>query len=58
MLPRSVGPVVACSGRVGQVEDSGTSESMTFGFLDDEVPGLAERGCFGALDSMVGGGHG
>lgn len=58
MLPRSVGPVAACSGRVGQVEDSGTPESMTFGFVEDEVPGLAKRGRFGAFDLIVGGGHG
>ena len=58
MLPRSVVPVAACSGRVGQVEDSGRSDSKTFGLVEDEVSGLAERGRFGAFDSMVGGGRG
>ena len=43
MLPRSVVPVAACSGQVGQVEDSGTSESMTFGFVEDEGSGPAEQ---------------
>ena len=58
MLPRSVVPVAACSGQVGQVEDSSTSESKTFGFVEDEVFGPAKGGRFGASDSMAGGGHG
>jgi hypothetical protein len=58
MLPRSVVPVAACSGQGGQVEDSGRSESMTFGFVEDGWLGPAERECFGAVDSMAGGGRG
>jgi hypothetical protein len=59
MPPRFDGPVAACSGRVEQVEDSSTLLSMTFGFIEDEVFGPAEKASASVLvDSMVGGGHG
>jgi hypothetical protein len=40
-----------------QAEDSGASKSAAFGSVDGEVLGPERGECFGALGSMVGGGH-
>jgi len=43
MLPRSAGPVAACSGQERLIDDSDASSSRAFGFSEDEVSGPAER---------------